>query len=348
MKKIFILPLLVCANAAFAVDGVVLGGVAKSDDMYGVVVATDATNESSFFEALKRVRKNCSGISEKLNDIKKMAGVGTAVSAVGTVAAGGATAVGVVKSKTDTEIEDIKRLYSDIETASEKVPEDNKYNWPSDIDAQLRKLLGFDVWMGDSYVDKDESALLGAVDAEKQKKELKSKQQGHIRTGLMATATATNIASAVISGTNKIDDDFASKIGACLGAVQLLANTKVQASLDGSATNEEIANANKIISACNKYNIADVEKINSRATGATVASGVGAATGLTGTITSGLANSDKGREDADKAKKLNTVSNVLAGATTVASLTSTVFNATQIAAAKRVIETAEQCEEALK
>ena len=77
-------------------------------------------------------------------------------------------------------------------------------------------------------------------------------------------------------------------------------------------------------------------------------SGVGAATGLAGTITSGVANTDATREDADKSKSLNTASNVLAGVTTAASLTATVFNATQIAAAKRIIEVAEQCEEALK
>ena len=96
--------------------------------------------------------------------------------------------------------------------------------------------------------------------------------------------------------------------------------------------------------------ISDIEKINKRASGATVSSSIGAATGLAGTITSGVANSDNVRNSADndKEKNLNKASNVLAGVTTAASLTATVFNATQISAAKRVIETAELCEEAIK
>ena len=177
-----------------------------------------------------------------------------------------------------------------------------------------------------------------------------SKKFGNARTGLMATSAATNIASAVISGVNKIDADFAAHIGACMGSVKLLASMKMQAKLDGSASDTDIENANKIIEACDKFNVEDIEKINVRATGATVSSSVGAVAGVAGTVTSGMANSESVRtsQDAQKEKNLNTASNVLAGVTTVASLTSTVFNATQIAAAKRVIETAEQCEEAIK
>jgi hypothetical protein len=120
--------------------------------------------------------------------------------------------------------------------------------------------------------------------------------------------------------------------------------------LDGNVSDEEIAVAEKIINACDKFNVEDIEKINIRATGATVSSSVGAVAGAAGAVTAGVANSDsvKVGDGKDKEKKLNTVSNVLSGVTTVASLTATVFNATQKAAAKRVIETAELCEESIK
>ena len=49
-----------------------------------------------------------------------------------------------------------------------------------------------------------------------------------------------------------------------------------------------------------------------------------------------------------KEKDLNTASNVLAGATAVASATSTVFSGTQIAAIKRVANVASKCEGVLK
>ena len=72
-----------------------------------------------------------------------------------------------------------------------------------------------------------------------------------------------------------------------------------------------------------------------------------------GTILSATANSDRTRNDntddgKQREKNLNTASNVLAGATTAASATATVFNATQINAIRRVSEIAEKCTGVLK
>jgi hypothetical protein len=84
-----------------------------------------------------------------------------------------------------------------------------------------------------------------------------------------------------------------------------------------------------------------------------ISSVVGATTGLAGTVTSAMANTDKTRNDntdagKQKEKNLNTASNVLAGASTVASATATVFNATQISAIKKVATVAQKCTEVLK
>ena len=49
-----------------------------------------------------------------------------------------------------------------------------------------------------------------------------------------------------------------------------------------------------------------------------------------------------------KEKNLNTAANVLAGGTTAASLSGTIFNATQISAIKRAATVADECEGALK
>ena len=97
----------------------------------------------------------------------------------------------------------------------------------------------------------------------------------------------------------------------------------------------------------------DVSKIQKQAKGSLISSAIGATTGLTGTVTSAVANTDKTRNDnmdagKQKEKNLNTASNVLAGATTVASGTATVFNALQISTIKRVAQTAAECEGALK
>lgn len=321
-----------------------------------------SADEVSFTDALRAVRSNCSGISEKLSEVKKMAGITTAVSAVGTAVGGGAVATGVTKSMVDSvsdnfdqQIQVLQRLESN--PTSEDVSELGK----------LQNELA-DITHNKELKEKVTNNNLEEVSPEKMSEFVKSKgfakfvqdlneqaddmskKIGNTETGLMVAATVTNIAGAVMSGVNKIDADFATHIGACIGSVQLLAGLKIQAKLDGSASDEEIAVADKIINACDKFNVLDIEKINNRATGATVASSVGATTGLAGTITAGVVNSDSvnAGDNKDKKRNLNTASNVLSGVTTAASLTATVFNATQIAAAKRVVETAELCEESIK
>ena len=321
-----------------------------------------ATENLGFYDALDNVRKNCIGISEKMSDIKTMAGIGTAVSAVGTAVGAGALATGIVKNRYDIVSDNLAQQIKEF-----KELEAN----PDSV--EVKDIVGLQQQLAQILKEKEAAEKLKNVDASKIDKEsyaefvkkndlLKetenvknevddaSKAMGNARTGLMATATATNLAGAVVSGVNKIDGDFAVQIGACMGAVKSLSAAKIQAKFDGNVSDKDIGLADVIISECDNFNVSDIEKINNHATGATIASSVGAVTGLVGTVTSGVANSDKVRnaDDAQKEKNLNTASNVLAGATGAASLVSTVFNAVQIAAVKRVVETAERCEEVLK
>ena len=91
-----------------------------------------------------------------------------------------------------------------------------------------------------------------------------------------------------------------------------------------------------------------MKPINRRATGAALASGIGIGTGVVGTITSSVANTNKIRlGDEQKEKNLNTTANVMSGASTAASATATIFNATQISAIKKLTAVAETCEGAL-
>ena len=104
---------------------------------------------------------------------------------------------------------------------------------------------------------------------------------------------------------------------------------------------------------CKEYDYVDISKINAKGKGATISSVVGATTGVAGTVTSAMANADATRNDDTKSgkqkeKNLNTAANVLAGASTVASATATVFNATQIKAIKDVANVAAKCTGVLK
>lgn len=276
--------------------------------------------------AIENVRTTCGNISAELSDMKKMAGITTAVTGVGTVAGGVALGTGLAKANVDKEI-------ADKDIVKEVLPSitiEDEYAFMKELE---------------NYAN----TLLVNMNNETEKKNKKSQQLGNIRTGTLAAATATNIAGAIMSGTNKVKGDLKQQIDECLMSVKTLSNVRMQARIDGSATDTDLARAENIIRACNAWTTVDITSINNRSKGATVLSGIGAGLGLAGTITSASANSKDVRDgDSDKEKNLNTAANVLAGGTTATSLSATIFNATQINAIKHAATVADECEGALR
>ena len=284
--------------------------------------------------SIENTRLACDGIGAKLSNMKKMAGINTAVTGVGTVAGGVALGTGIAKSNVDKKVEELDALLEEmgvikIETADQ--------------------LMGL---MADIYEEtglEEGKYFAKALREERNILVKKSKTLGNIRTGTLAGATVADTAGAIIAANNKIDDDLQTKIDECKASVDQLQRTIMQAKLNG----EDTTKAQQIVNACTEYNYVDLSPINNRAKGAMISSIVGATTGLAGTVTSAMANTDSTRNDntdsgKQKEKNLNTASNVLAGTTTVASGVATVFNATQISAIKKAVNAAEKCEEALK
>ncbi len=287
-------------------------------------------DEADLVAALQKTYSACVGIDESLADLKKMAGINTAITGVGTGLGAGATIVGIVKNKKDELRKDLNKKLLDLKNMSDK------------------EFLKF---LGDISVYKEYTETLEKLEqANKQSKNL-----GNWRTGLLAGNTATNIAGAIIAGKNTTDGDLQNQIDNCKVAISELRRARGRARIDGV----DVGEANAIISACEGFETVDISKINTRAKGAMVSSIVGATTGLSGTITSAVTNSESVRKDnvepenktdADwnHEKSMNSVANVLAGASTVASGVATVFNATQISAIKKVAEVATKCTEVLK
>ena len=286
-------------------------------------------------DALRATYVACVGIDDELIELKKMAGINTAVTGAGTAVNTGATVVGIVKANKDKQVEGFERLIqelSEMEDDKEAPTEEQVNQWRREFDESFES-------------GKSEKALTEQVTKLNQQ----SKSLGNWRTGLLAGATVTNVAGAIISGKNKVDADLQIQIDSCRISVKSLKDSIMQARING----EDVSEANEIANACGEYDYVDVSKINNRATGGMISSIVGATTGAAGTATSVLANSDKIRNDntdngKQKEKSLNVASNVLAGAGTVASATATVFNATQISAIKKVAAVAEQCTGVLK
>lgn len=287
-------------------------------------------------DALRATYTACVGIDDELAGLKKMAGINTAVTGVGTGLGVGATVVGIVKASKDAEAEELERLIKELHEL-----EDGK---DEPTDAEVQSFLKEFETSYDSAIKDITSAQAKLDELNKQSKKL-----GNWRTGLLAGNTATNVAGAIIAGDNKVDDDLQAQIDSCKKAVDELQRSMMQARFDG----EDISEAQGIVNACKEYNYVDISPINKRAKGAMISSVVGATTGLAGTVTSAMANTDKTRNDntdtgKQKEKNLNAASNVLAGASTVASATATVFNATQISAIKKVAAVAEKCTGVLK
>jgi len=286
-------------------------------------------------DALRATYTACVGIDDELADLKKMAGINTAVTGVGTGLGVGATVVGIVKASKDKQAEELERLIKELaemEDDKESPTEDQIAEWGREFNQSFES-------------SKSEKTLTEQLD----KLNKQSKSLGNWRTGLLAGGTATNVAGAIIAGNNKVDDDLQTQIDNCKLAVKNLRDSIMQAKFNG----EDVSEANTIADACKEYDYVDISPINKRAKGAMISSVVGATTGLTGTVTSAIANTDATRNDntdagKQKEKNLNTASNVLAGASTVASATATVFNATQISAIKKVAAVAEKCTGVLK
>lgn len=284
--------------------------------------------------AIENVRTTCGNISAELSDMKKMAGITTAVTGVGTVAGGVALGTGLAKANVDKEIEELESQIARLKAERGDVPiEHLQIEDEALFKRQVNEFIAY-------YQAKEQEISVA---------EQKSKNLGNWRTGTLAATTATNIAGAVMSGTNRVKGDLKQQIDECLMSVKTLSNVRMQARIDGSATDTDLARAENIIRACDAWTTVDITSINNRSKGATVSSGIGAGLGLAGTITSASANSKDVRDgDSDKEKNLNTAANVLAGGTTAANLSATIFNATQINAIKHAATVADECEGALR
>lgn len=292
---------------------------------------------SELSDAITNVHDACRGISEEMYDMKKLAGINTAITGLGTVSGGVAFGTGIAKSNVDKQAEELGKSISDNELndAKEITTKEELYGVLADLFEETETPEGI--------------SLASSLRRKQQELLEKSKKLGNWRTGTMAGATVANIAGTVISGNNRIKGDLQSRINECIAATKTLAMVRMQAYINGDANAVELKRAEEIETACSGWETVDLSKINTKARGATISSAIGASTGVAGTITSGVANSQSVRDgDAQKEKNLNTVSNVLAGATTATSLTATVFNATQISAIKKAAAVADECEKVLK
>lgn len=305
---------------------IIATGILFAQCAFGITFGDELSDQ------IQITRSACSGISNAMDNLKKMAGINTAVTAVGTVTGGVALGTGIAKAGVDSElnalIEKVQKLIDEkSKIPVEKIDVKNR----SEFEQQLTEITG----------------SISSTNERISELEQKSKTLGNIRTGTLAATAVADTAGTIIAAKNKVDDDLQSRIDNCVTAVKRLSTARASAQAAKTADAAEISKANTIIRECREWEYVNLTDINKKARGAAISGGTGAALAIVGTITSASANSDATRQNDDKEKTLNTASNVLAGGATGASAVATIFNATQISAIKKAVNIAEKCEGAL-
>ncbi|MCR4918181.1 MAG: hypothetical protein K5912_04565, partial [Alphaproteobacteria bacterium] len=171
----------------------------------------------------------------------------------------------------------------------------------------------------------------------------KAKKMGDLRTGLMAGNTATAVAGTVVSSKNKKGaESIVDMIQQCLDTIKNNEQKIGQAKIDCEKNQYE--KLDEAVSYCKKLSTENMEKVSKQNKTSAIISGLNIGTGTAGTITSAFANK---KEYDDKNKKLNTMANVFAGTSALASGVSTVFNAATLKSINNNLQVAISCEEAL-
>ena len=302
--------------------------------LIAVAVLPAYGNPEKLSMAINNAADACANISESMGDIESVAKINTVITGVGTMAGGIGVTTGIKKSKTDKDYSQLQAFEKDNSTNKQFAPNINEQI--SEFSAQLA-----------TKTPEELNAMATEMEA-------KSKKAGNLRTGMMAANTATNIAGTIIAASNKPSNDIKQQVADCLTAVGNLQSEKMQSHVDGiKDTDPQMQIAQNIIDNCGKYNPSDLDSLINKSTGAIIAGSIGIATGGAGTATSIAANSKSVRSDNTEAgnkkeKNLNTASNILGASATGASAVMTIFNATQISAAKKIMNTAYACEGAFK
>ena len=203
-----------------------------------VVCGANAADFSALDVSIQNVRAACNGLSGQMNELKRMAGINTAVTGVGTLASGGATVAGVVKSNVDAQADEIQDWLDRFKNQ----PTDTSGNPKIDMAAiDKEELMNMVASSGAIAVGGADLSEIAAKKDELDQKTQQSKTLGNVRTGLLATGTVTNIAGAVIAGKNRTQGGLSEMINDCIDAVRALENAKMQMYVAGTVTADDVA-----------------------------------------------------------------------------------------------------------
>ncbi|MDR1826565.1 MAG: hypothetical protein LBQ49_02635 [Rickettsiales bacterium] len=302
--------------------------------------AGDPGDISSRFNAAREAaRASCVGISEKINQVKIMAGISLAGGGVGLIGGGVGGVAGVMKVEQDDKV---KSLGGRIDAFGEKMAEaEGLIPVYENMSAEGRSVAGFDRFLAlydeiGGGAEKYRKAGEGRDEAVK-----KSGAFGKARTVGSFVGGAGGAAGAVTSflGTKTIDELIVD-MNACDSYRVEIENQRMEMIFADSA-NPDMDVMTKIVEGCKGMNPRNIAEIKKQMTTAGVISAVGAAAGIAGGVISMSANTKDAKDGSHKS--MNVGATVLAGASGVAGLGAMIFSASALSGFSRNAQIAEKC-----
>ena len=291
-------------------------------------------NASELSDAIENTRKECS-FSRLVGSFKDVANESMVYSGVGTVAGGVALGTGIAKANVNKKIKENSGVPEEViepQNVSTEVVTGESDNVNNPIQ---------ETEIADNNAEDTEIS-----DADKMAK--KAKTLGLVQGGALFASVLSNAAAAGGATANAEDEPLGWHIDACVAATKELSNVKMTARVAGTADEDELARADKIISACSQWETFDYSKMKKRAKGAAVSSGVAAGAGVVGGSFAIVDSFGESVDDDKLVPKGQKIANISSGVTTGASGVAVGFNAAQLKILKRGVEIAEECEAAFE
>jgi hypothetical protein len=307
------------------------------------------STEQDLLNAISNTINTCSGMPIYLDDLRTKAGLGAVIGAAGTVAGGIGVASGLMQKSADERTAQYEETLTLKDENGEPI-RNKKGDTQEDFETQNKLLIE------DGYsVSPGKTPATGTLQYNFGKLEATSNANSNIRTGANAIGAAVNITGTVLAATNYTSEEFRQKIDVCLLSVETLRQTQTTMAQNGAVISvSTMQRASKIVQSCSTIEIADLDAIDGKATGAAVANAIGIAASLGGAVVGGIANTDENRMDAatgtGNATTLNTMNDVatgLSGGAAAASLGGTIFSSLQLSAINDLSTKISNCDKSL-
>jgi hypothetical protein len=320
MKNIFVALLAIVIPAAAQADAAV-------DEIMG-----------RYNASLGEARAVCAALPEQIDKVKLMAGVSLGAGALGTIGGGAAVVTGAIKWNNDKKIDGMTDPAT-IRARAEELQAKARAKTITPKEAEELVLLARHVKDNKDKFPQMEKNLRNAKDH--------SDTMGNVRTAGAAVSAVGGTVGAVTSlGGLKTLDDLIANMAACESHVNDIDKQKMELSFAGP-NNPTIAKMDAIVKNCKGMSSKNIADVKSKLKVSGIISIVGAAAGVTGTITSAVAVS-KEKQGAsatseDGTKGLNMAANIASGVAAVGNLGGAILSGAVLAGLNKNGDIAKAC-----